>query len=191
MTNKKSQSCLNIKQSYFDWMYRLVFCEDLSFSRLAEKLHDIPFRYSLPMDGNREADGINLRYRFGYESRYEDYIIAEYLDNCPCSVLEMMTALYIRCEEQIIGNSRIWNIPKNGGYKNNLFWEMLKSLGLDIMNNENFNDERAENVVSRFLDREYSPNGEGGLFTVNSCERDMRSVEIWYQMCKHLDETLL
>ena len=34
----------------------------------------------------------------------------------------------------------------------------------------------------------YKRNGEGGLFTINRRGLDMRSVEIWYQMCWHLQE---
>jgi len=52
----------------------------------------------LPMDGNRAEDGIDLRYRFGYEKEYEGSTIASYLDNSPCSVLEMLIALAFRAK---------------------------------------------------------------------------------------------
>ena len=37
------------------------------------------------------------------------------------------------------------------------------------------------------MNRTYSPDGDGGLFTVRNCDRDLRNVEIWIQMCWYLD----
>jgi len=74
----------------------------LSYQKLLRHLHNIDFQYMLPMDGNRAEDGIDLRYRFGYEKEYEGSTIASYLDNSPCSVLEMLIALAFRCEEHIM-----------------------------------------------------------------------------------------
>lgn len=160
-----------------------MFGGDMAYTRLLTELHRIPFRYSIPMDGNREADGINLRYRFGYECGYEDYIIAEYLDTAPCSVLEMMAALSIRCEE-------IMERADNQNLTGEWFRSMLVSLGLNGMNNARFDISTVQEIVSRFLDRGYSRNGKGGLFTVaRKC--DMRSVEIWYQMQYWLDEKIV
>ena len=48
-------------------------------------------------------------------------------------------------------------------------------------------NELVEDVIERFLDREYGPDGKGGLFTVRHCEYDLRDVEIWYQLCWYLD----
>ena len=81
----------DVLNEYFDWMCQLVsdkqYIGDHSYSKLLSKLHNIPFTYTIDMDGNRAADGIDLRYRFGYERNYEDYIIASFLDDKPCSVL--------------------------------------------------------------------------------------------------------
>ena len=41
-----------------------------SYRRLFYKLHDTEFAYTIPMDGNRAEDGIELRYRFGREQGY-------------------------------------------------------------------------------------------------------------------------
>lgn len=158
----------------------MLFGDDDSFTEILAELHRIPFRYTIPMDGNREADGINLRYRFGYEHGYEDYIIAEYLDNSPCSVLEMVTALAIRCEE-------IMECVESNDRTGEWFWEMLVSLGLD---DSSIDIHEIRDKVDSFLDREYEPNGKGGLFTVSrNC--DMRSVEIWYQMQYWLGEKFI
>lgn len=175
-----------LQRLYFNWMYRLVLGSDDSFKLLLNHLHQYPFRWSVPMDANRDADGINLRYRFGYETNTEDYIVAEYLDRDACSVLEMMAALYLRFEEQIEGTECFKPDYKPSG----LFRSMLDSLGLSEMTDDNFDEEYIDRIISRLLDRQYAKDGRGGLFTVNS-RRDMPETEIWYQLMFWADENVL
>lgn len=141
---------------YFDWMYQLVVDDrySKSYRKLFVRLHDTEFTYMIPMDGNRAEDGIDLRYRFGHEQHYSDAMVASFLDDRPCSVLEMMIA----------------------------------SLGLGSMHDGRFDRDYVDEVLSRFLNRDYARNGEGGLFTVRQSGQDMRSVEIWYQMSRYLKE---
>lgn len=174
-----------LNDEYFNWMHNLVcdkvYRRGLSYLKLLRCLHDIVFSYSIPMDGNREADGIDLRYRFGYEKQYDDSMIANSLDNRPCSVLEMMIALAFRCEEHIMDD------PEEGNRTGKWFWDMIENLGLKSMIDDIFDKDYVTDTVNIFLNREYARNGEGGLFKINSQEIDMRSVEIWYQMCWYLD----
>ena len=58
------------------------------------------------------------------------------------------------------------------------------------MSDENFNEHLVRRNISNFIERRYSRNGRGGLFTVRHCIKDMRNVEIWYQMCWYLDEVI-
>ena len=84
---------------YFDWMYQLVVDDrysNKSYRKLFARLYDTEFTYTIPMDGNRAEDGIDLRYRFGREQLYSDAMVASCLDDRPCSILEMMIALAIR-----------------------------------------------------------------------------------------------
>lgn len=172
-----------IENEYFEWLFRLV-CnenqpEDVSYRKLLMRLHRIPFRYSIPKDGNRADDGKNLRHRFA--CAYPNINDAElYLSGC-CSVLEMMLALSIRCEETIMDD------PKIGDRTRQWFWGMIKNLGLGSMTNDRFDKKFVDEVVTRFLDRDYEPDGTGGLFTVKNCRYDLRTVEIWYQLCWYLD----
>lgn len=173
-----------IKNEYFDWMYNLV-CRDrysnpISYKKLLAFLHNTEFIYIISRDENRATDGIDLRYRFAYD--HPSINDAEsYLDG-PCSVLEMMIALSIRCEETIMDN------PNVGDRTKQWFWGMVTSLGLGSMTDDRFNRRYAENVIDRFLHREYEPNGKGGLFTIRHRNCDLRDVEIWYQLCWYLDE---
>lgn len=175
-----------LKNEYFDWMYDLVcyrkYCGRLSYRKLLAYLNNRDFIYILDMDGNRAEDGMDLRYRFAYEHNYDYPIVTTYLDDRPCSILEMMVALAIRCEDSIMADSDI------GNRTSLWFWNMIKSLGLDHMSDANFDKDAADEIIDRFLDREYEPNGKGGLFTIEHCKYDLRSVDIWYQMMFYLDE---
>lgn len=151
------------------------------YRSLLRHLHDIDFTYMIPMDGNRAEDGINLRYRFGEENGYDDHEIAAELDIFPCSVLEMMVALAIRCEESIMYDSEY------GDRTALWFWSMIKNLGLGRISGYPINKAYVDDVISRFLNRDYRPDGKGGLFAVKNCTDDMRTIEIWYQMCRYLD----
>lgn len=170
---------------YFEWLYNSV-CDKKSlrgksYKKLFMFLHNTEFRYSIPMDENRAIDGLDLRYRFALNGDYG--FITDSLDG-PCSVLEMMIALAIRCEEHIMDD------PDIGDRTGKWFWDMIDNLGLISMSDSRFDRRYVNEQVSIFLDREYEPNGNGGLFTVKNSGYDLRYVEIWYQMCWYLDSIL-
>lgn len=181
-----------IKELYFNWMCNLVYGEEhpkgLSYQKLLQCLDDTPFIWIISMDSNRAADGIDLRYRFGYENDIPQPEIGTLLDDHPCSVLEMMVALSIRCEEHIM------NDPEIGNRTGQWFWNMIVNLGLGSMTDAKFDEKAVHDIVHRFLYREYKPNGEGGLFKIPSIVRygkfDIRTSEIWYQAMWYLDWVL-
>ena len=175
----------NLANEYFNWMYNLV-CDDkyskqLSYRKLFERLHKIEFTYILEMDENRAMDGIDFRYHFAYENGYDYREVASQLDIGPCSVLEMMVALSRRCEN-------IMEDPEYGDRTGQWFWDMIVSLGLDSMNDKNYDENYVDNVIDTFLYREYDSDGRGGLFTIPYCKEDLRDYEIWYQMNWYLNE---
>lgn len=173
---------------YFEWMYRTVcpnrYTRRRSYRKLLMRLFDIEFTYIIGMDSNRAGDGIDLRYRFGREFGCSDPEIATYLDDRSCSVLEMMVALAIRCEEHILGDVDI------GDRTGEWFWIMIDSLGLRDMNDRNFNRKYVDEVIDIFLNREYGRDGNGGLFFIEDCPRDLRHMEIYYQMCWYINRYL-
>lgn len=175
-----------LNKRYFHWMYQLV-CNDNDrvrrpYYRLFDMLHTIDFACLLEMDCNRAEDGVDLRYRFGYEHHYDNPIIASLLDDRPCSVLEMMVALALRCEEDIMDD------PEIGNRTGEWFWDMIFNLGLFGMDDSRLNADYVEAVILRFLNHEYEADGRGGLFRLKNCDKDLRGVEIWYQMCWYLNE---
>lgn len=167
-----------IREYYFDWLCELV-CKDrysksISYHKLLKRLHETEFTYLIPMDQNRAENGIALRWRFYCETGYN------VRGNDPCSVLEMMVDLAIVLEESIMDN------PTLGDRTGQWFWGMIVNLGLGSMTDYRFDSIYVDGVIRRFLDREYEPNGRGGLFTIKNCEYDLRTVEIWNQMCWYL-----
>lgn len=171
-----------IRNSYFEWMVNLVcgdrFAKDISYRKLLTLLHSVEFRYTILRDGNRAQDGIDLRYRYSFYNGYDD--LSEFIEG-PCSVLEMMIALAIKCEE-------IMDNPAYGDRTGQWFWGMITNLGLGGMYDAHFNKQFVLERVGRFLNHNYAPNGKGGLFTVRNSNQDMRNLEIWYQMNLFLDD---
>ena len=135
----------------------------------------------IPRAVNRAEDGIDLRYRFALEhEEYSPGLVTDVLDG-PCSVLEMMVALAIRCET-FMDDASI------GDRTAQWFWVMVTNLGLGYMMDNKFDKKEADYILNRFLDREYDPDGKGGLFRLRHCDSDLRDVEIWYQLCWYMDE---
>lgn len=175
-----------LKKRYFKWMCRLVCnnkrSKEAFYQNLLSYLHETEFTYIIPMDSNRAADGIELRYRFAYEQSYDWPTVSESMSDYSCSIFEMMVALAVRCKENIMDETIS---PNPIG---ELFWEMISNLGLEEMTNDNFDEIYTKKVLNRFLFRKYKRNGEGGLFTIPGCKNDLRLVEIWYQMCWYIDD---
>ena len=95
-----------------------------------------------------------------------------------------MVALAFNGEEQIMNDSDY------GDRTGQWFWNMIVSLGLGSMSDDNFDERYVYNTITRFLDRDYAPNGQGGLFTIENPAYDMRYVEIWSQFMWYLDEVI-
>ena len=178
----------DISKEYFDWMYHLV-CDDkynrhLSHRKLLYFLNSVEFVPIVSMDENRMVDGIDFRYRFGFENGYSRDYIKRYLDTKHCTVLEMMVAMAFKVEETITDNRNYGN--RTGQW----FWGMIVSLGLGGMTDSNFDERYCEDVIKRFIDRQYQPNGEGGLFILTEHKADLRRIDIWCQFMWYLNEHL-
>lgn len=175
-----------IQNEYFEWLSDLVCadqCSDIATNhKLLAHLHDREFIYIIANDQNRAEEGEYLRYRFAMDAGYGDVAdwILDILDSS-CSVLEMMVALALRCEENIMDDPTVGN---RTGY---WFWSMIVNLGLGGMSDARYDRRIVDDAVDCLLNREYAPDGKGGLFRIRHCEYDLRSVEIWHQLCWYLD----
>ena len=175
-----------VKNEYFNWLYNYV-CkgrahQNISYEKLLWQLHNIEFTFSIRNDINRAKDGVDLRYRFSTNQGTNDILsMLDALDG-PCSVLEMMVALSIRCEETIMDNTRY------GDRTGQWFWGMMSNLGIGMMSDDIFDAKVVEDIIYDFLDRNYDPDGKGSLFYIQNCEEDLRNLEIWTQLCWYLDK---
>lgn len=175
-----------IEHDYFEWIFGMIcdgrYAQTNSYRKLLTYLHEVEFTYLIPNDADRACDGVSLRRRYALLTNDYEYVM-DCLDG-PCSVLEMMVALAIRCEETIMTD------PKFGDRTGQWFWKMIVNLGLGSMADIRFDERYVKEVVASFLKRDYEPNGRGGLFMIRNCKHDLRKVDIWCQMLWYLDRMI-
>jgi hypothetical protein len=170
-----------VESAYFHWLCSKVIDvrntdPHLTYWKLFRVLHGTEFTWVHHMDENRAADGKDLRRDFITMTevvRGDD----SWRHEMPCSVLEMLIAFAKRAEHMTDIPYQMW------------FWEFLKNLGLDDMSDAV--DAEPQDIVESltvFLNREYDPDGIGGLFPMDDPPTDQREVEIWYQFCQYLDD---
>lgn len=168
---------------YFNWLTKLVigkkYSSKYSYNKLLKHLYNYEFSCLIDRDINRYNDGIKLKDKFVYRNHLSDYELKDIHDFC--SVLEMMIALSIRCEEEIMDNTTV------GDRTGQWFWGMIVSLGLGSMTDERFDPYQVDEILERFITRRYYPDGRGGLFTIKNCKEDLRNVEIWMQLLWYLN----
>ena len=70
------------------------------------------------------------------------------------------------------------------------FWKMIENLGLSGMYDPYFDALQAGHIMYIFMNRQYEKDGTGGLFKIHDDAKDMREIDIWYQMHFYLDEIL-
>lgn len=176
---------MNLTDLYFDWLYSIAcgseYAPSGSYKKLLGDLYDTTFEYTIPMDGNRAVDGVELRYQFGDTFGYSQPEITYHIDSKPCTVLEALIALANRYETHILSD------PEFGDRTAQWFWAMLENLGIDEMEDNCYNHEVVMEAVYRFMDHEYARDGTGGLFTT-STDQDMRQIELWYQFSIWYDD---
>lgn len=174
----------SLESRYFSWLMSLTWHRHSTnpsrYSFLLTKLYNTDYIPLHARDVNRASDGIELRYRFGFEKDISDELIAEELDVKKCSVLEMILALAIHIENEIMYD------PSDGDNIGRWFWEMIKNLGLSKEDNDRYDKVRVDRILQRFEDGMYQENGEGGLFLMDDPPCDLRSLELWDQMNRYI-----
>ena len=169
-----------IRKKYIKYLMNMVNGGS-EYASLFLYLFNTPFAIVIPRDANRVYDAIQLRYAFGDQIGMTEDDVESYFDNGECSVLELMVALANRCNQEIIYDEN------KGNQCAAIFWEMVKSLQLSEMTNSNFGERETEFALERFINRTYRSDGLGGLFHVPGYPKDMRDMEIWYQMMAYLN----
>ena len=178
----------DLDQEYYEWLCSFTKTKVnrqvkliKTYEKLLEILHYHEFISLVPHDENRIEDGLSLRWRFSNEKG------VKYNPTDRCSILEMLVALSLRCEEQIMDD------PEIGNRTSHWFWLMVRNMGLFKYSDDKFKSNTTkiiEEKIDRFVNREYNQDGKGGLFIIDNCKYALRKLEIWYQMCWYLDELI-
>lgn len=170
-----------ILDEYYNWLLNRIEDPDRpivrKYTELLNALYSKRYEYRIARDSNRAMDGVDLRYEFGGIFGYSRHYIDRWLVG-QCSMLELMVALSARCENEISGttDAHVW------------FWLMVESLNLEGMDNDHFEPDYVNQALEDFMAGNYRRNGEGSLFTLKNTHRDMRRLELWYQMHAFLNE---
>lgn len=164
-----------VMTGYFRWLTSFV-ANDCLHRYSIESYHDLlyrlfltPFSYRNPMDENRYYDGIELRYEYGRDAGLEDPIIAQ-MDREDCSILEMLVAVSIRFDNEIIAHGE----DRTGEF----FWDALENLKLTSMSDDSYDDEYVGMIL-------HVLNESGVVFDVPE-EGYLASYDIWWQFNRHL-----
>lgn len=159
--------------------YKAVNVEDYNSLLTFLFTHEFVWCKQTETDANRADDGIRLRLLYFQD---EKRLRSTGAMRRPCNVLEMMVALSIRIDSDIMGEA---------GEKSNAgkwFWEMIANLGLIGQTDMMFDEHYVSNVIGRWIGRAYKKDGEGGLFPLRRTRVDQRNVPIWDQMGEYLVE---
>lgn len=174
-----------LKKQYVRWLENELTGEsthrDRSYFELVWHMFETPFLWgpefpwSVAMDDNRLADGMELRAEFAEihgASRTGMNALG------PCSFIEVL-----------LGLSRRLSFVA-GGTKERWAWQLLVNLRLERM--WDHISRSKTNTVLEVLDtvirRNYEPNGVGGFFPLAWPDRDQRQVELWYQLNAYAEE---
>lgn len=138
-----------MRERYFHWLLKFIgngFCRKNSYFELLEYLFNTEYYWSIPMDEDRAADGIDLRHRFVVECDEDVEASYVYLSG-PATVLEVLIALSIRME--CIARGSI-DLAKSGQW----FWGMIKCLDIFDCYDGNCDKAKIDYYIAKWLDFE-------------------------------------
>jgi hypothetical protein len=163
---------------YFNWLCAKVIdtrntLPSMTYWRLFKQLHTTEFVWLINMDENRAAYGKELRREFLIAADAPDN--PEWREVLGCSVFEMIIALSRDLDFQTDDSYQQW------------FWELLTNLGINEFHDaSDYDPQEVDDILSTFIWRTYSYDGQGGLFPLRDPKQDQRKVEIWYQFFDYL-----
>lgn len=139
---------------------------------LVSALAEVEFAWRHPMDENRANEGLELRDDFEYET-------GEYLDKSSglipqCSMFEMLAALAIRCENQLMRDSLL------GDRTSKWFFEFLDNLG--ILDCDERDVDHIIDVCNDFMD------GRIDMFPLKKKGIKQKNEQLWKQLMAYLNE---
>lgn len=167
----------NINLEYFDWLCDKIIqnSEQKSNEKLLKFLFKREYIWVISMDENRAGDGIWLRRQFSLEKNYTE----KPLSGEPCNVLEMLVALSIRIEDDVMYD---WEMGDRTG---DWFWIMVRNMGL-------LRSVLWDKCIEKFMHRTYKNGGLGCPFYMKNMDEKefekFKNEEIWNQFLDYLSE---
>lgn len=167
-----------LDDQYLEFLYNLVGrqAEGVDHWHLMKQLHSREFVFlaETPSDENRWADGVALRREFLFHDRM--LRTDRRWEEMGCTVLEMLIGVARRLTFEMNGEVGEW------------FWHLVDNLRLSRYTDGQWNGRVIDAVIERLIWRQYSYNGDGGLFPLSRPHEDQRRVEIWFQMENYMLE---
>lgn len=168
---------------YYEWLLEGINDSKVDdHTKLLNYLYNTPFYVSrnVEMDNSRIRDGLDLRYV------YLDNKISSIPFNTrftlDVSILEVLIALALKCENQIMYD------PDMGNRVPVWFWLFLDNLGLLYFTDSNWDEELVSRMIFMWMNREYDYTGQGGLFPLREPGEDQRYVHLWNQLNAYIIE---
>lgn len=165
---------------YYQWLNDLVCSEEAdNYGILLATLNAMPYTYVVECDSNRKWDGLYLRNIF-----YDDHEECEGMLTHDCTLFEMLVGLANRMASDVFADL--------GKSSSNWFWEFMNNLGADY-----YTDDILETVEGRddllkllrnFMNRQYKDSKSGNIFVFEKEPKDLKSIELWYQMHFYIEE---
>lgn len=142
---------------------------------LVSALASVEFVPRHPMDENRANDGLELRADFEYET-------GDYIDKSSglipqCTFFEMVAALAIRCENDLMRN------PLIGNRTSKWFFEFLANLGVLGLNERDV--DLIVDACEAFMD------GKKDMFPLKKRGIKQSNEQIWKQLSAYINENYL
>ena len=165
------------KEKYLDFLTEAVELDDRTgrYSMLLEYLFEVKFvtdsKYKL--DEDRVENGLNMREKYA-----EEYIdirrVDRFLDSFGegISMLEFLVSMCEKMSETIFFDSHL----------SEFFWQIIDNLGLDSMNDDEFDESVVDSVLRILLGRKYCRDGSGGgMFYVPNSDFDLTKLDFFQQ----------
>lgn len=175
---RQQQSEITIQEAYFAWLYQLVH-DRVDLTVVCRLMHQVEFTPLVPYDENRVAVAAGLRNEFQELSGSLGPGEAADLMGPDASVFEVLIGFAGQADDMIALSLKSW------------FQIFTENLGLDRYDDEYLlrrSTYPVESIINKFNNRDYRPNGRGGIFPLKHPKHDQREVELWYQMGDYMNE---
>lgn len=167
--------------SYFTWLIGKARAYQMlrRYENTLRQLHETDYVWTLPFDEDRARKGVYLRTEFERETGMTPH---DGDIDSPCSMLELMVALAVDCDERLMWNADDFDRTYTW------FYGMFCNLGLTIFAGSHYDRDAVAQVIFRFLTGQYDEHGYyGGMFFTDRDDVDIRQIDLWYQLMLWID----